>query len=198
MNPKARRFTAPPRNDGSIDAPCLLTSGDIARLLDVDLKTVHNWVNLEHLSGLKTKGGHLRFHRSDVIRFMRRLGYPVPPRLGGMVPRVACVLGGPPTEPLPTQDARCESFDRLFDAALAAASGAYEVLVVDLDAIAIRQVVELVRALRRREVTAGMVVVGMSRTPGLREAFVAQGGNVAIGGQGELASVLRFLTGAAA
>jgi len=198
MNPKARRYTAPPRNDGAGEAPCLLTSGDIARLLDVDLKTVHNWVHLEHLSGLKTKGGHLRFHRSDVVRFMRRLGYPVPPRLGGIVPKVAVVLAQPSHVSLPTRDVKCESFERLFDAALAAASGAYEVLVIDLDVIVIRQAIELIRALRRRELTSGVVVVGMSRTPGVREAFVAQGGDIAIGSVRELASVIRFLTGAGA
>jgi excisionase family DNA binding protein len=197
MNPKARRYSGPPQDDDA-SAACLLTSGDIARLLDVDLKTVHNWVHLAHLSGLKTKGGHLRFHRSEVIRFMRRFGYPVPPRLGGVVPRAACVMGSPPAVPPSEELVRCECFERLFDAALASASGAFDVLVVDLDLFAIGQAMELVRALRRRELTNGVVVVGMSTATGLREAFIAQGGDIVIDGERELARVVGFLTGAAA
>ncbi len=196
MNAKATRKSLPPRKADPAESPCLLTSGDIARLLDVDLKTVHNWVHLEHLSGLKTKGGHLRFHRSAVIQFMRRLGYPVPPRLGGTLPRVGMV-SIPPTASLTSPDIRWECFERLFDAALAVAAGGFEVLVVDLDGVAIRQAIDLTLALRRREPTEGVVVVGISRNAEQREAFVTQGGDVAIGSERELAAVVRFLTGAA-
>lgn len=197
MTPKHQSLF--PCEDDELGAACLLTSGDIARLLDVDLKTVHNWVKLEHLSGLKTKGGHLRFHRSEVIRFMRRFGYPVPAKLGGPAPRVAVVSA---VVPAPFRgvglEVRVECFERIFDATLAAASGGFEMIVLDLDAVTIQHAVALVAALRRRDLTRGVVVVGQSSVPGVREAFIRQGADVVVADERELAPVLRLFTGSAA
>jgi hypothetical protein len=199
ISPMTTKRQPPPANDDEGGAACLLTSGDIGRLLDVDLKTVHNWVRLEHLSGLKTKGGHLRFHRAEVIRFMRRFGYPVPPNLGGPVPRVALVVDGAGAK-LPSfgPDVRVEGFDRLFDAALAAASGGHEAIVVDLDWVPLQQVVDMAEAMRRRELTRGIAIVGISTVAAVRDAFVRRGGDVVIERERELPSIVRFLTGAAA
>ena len=57
---------------------CSLTSGDLARSLAVDLKTVHRWVQRGVLRGHRTKGGHLRFRRVEVVRFLRQRRLPIP------------------------------------------------------------------------------------------------------------------------
>ena len=55
-----------------------LTSGDIARSLKVDLKTVHRWVRRGRMRGHRTKGGHLRFRRIEVVRFLRERRLRIP------------------------------------------------------------------------------------------------------------------------
>jgi excisionase family DNA binding protein len=130
---------------------CMMTTGDIARLLCVDLKTIHNWVRHGHLRGRRTKGRHLRFHRTEVVRFMRRFGYAVPESLGVAVPRVLLVgipIGSSPGRLL-REYVNVEAYDGLFDAALVVAAGDYEVLVLDLDLFGVGHVVDLVTALRR-------------------------------------------------
>jgi excisionase family DNA binding protein len=56
----------------------LFTASDVAGFCDVDLKTIHNWVNRGKLAHFRTTGRHLRFHRLDVLEFLRAYGYPVP------------------------------------------------------------------------------------------------------------------------
>ncbi len=177
-----------------------MTSGDIARMLDVDLKTIHNWVRHGHLHGRRTKGRHLRFHRTEVVRFMRRFGYQVPEAVGQPVPRV--VLVG-----LPAHNERAvrglgesvalESYGCLFDASLVVAAGEFEVVVVDLDQFPFEQVSELIAALRRRAVTQGIAVVGVSTGADRREDFVNAGGDIAVSASTDLRATVRWLTGAA-
>lgn len=169
-------------------------------MLDVDLKTIHNWVRHGHLHGRRTKGRHLRFHRTEVVRFMRRFGYHIPESIGRAVPRV--VLVG-----VPEQNARAvrtlgasvaiESYDCLFDAALVVAGGEFEVVVVELDQFVISHVTELIAALRRRAVTQGVAIVGLSAVPERREQFVEAGGDVAVSAPTDLRATVRWLTGAA-
>lgn len=56
----------------------LFTASDIARFCDVDLKTIHNWVDKGSLTGFRTPGRHLRFKRLAVLDFLRKFGYSVP------------------------------------------------------------------------------------------------------------------------
>jgi excisionase family DNA binding protein len=43
-----------------------LTAADLAHLLGVSLKTVHNWERDGRLTATRTLGGHLRFRPEDV------------------------------------------------------------------------------------------------------------------------------------
>jgi hypothetical protein len=60
----------------------LFAAGDVATFCQVDLKTIHNWVGRNKLKAFRTPGRHLRFHRLDVLSFLRKYGYPVPEKVG--------------------------------------------------------------------------------------------------------------------
>ena len=44
----------------------LLTASDLATLCEVDLKTIHNWVDRGRIAHFRTPGRHLRFRAADV------------------------------------------------------------------------------------------------------------------------------------
>lgn len=46
------------------------TSGEVARLLGVTDRTVANWARAGRLAFRTTVGGHRRFHRAEVERFV--------------------------------------------------------------------------------------------------------------------------------
>lgn len=69
----------------------LFTASDVARYCQVDLKTIHNWAERGQLAYFRTPGRHLRFRRGDVLDFLRRYGYPIPPELVQERPRVMIV-----------------------------------------------------------------------------------------------------------
>ena len=67
--------------------PVFLAS-QLASICDVDLKTIHNWCHRVDeqsaeaaLASFRTAGGHLRFHQSAVLKFLKRWGYPTPDAL---------------------------------------------------------------------------------------------------------------------
>ncbi len=178
---------------------CCMTSGEIARLVCVDLKTIHNWVRHGHLRGRRTKGRHLRFHRTEVVRFMRRFGYAVPESLGAVVPRVLLV-GLPAVSTVGRalhEYVDVERHDGLFDAALVVAAGDYEVLALDADLFGIGHVIDLVTALRRRPVTQGVAIIALSGVAEHRAQFLEAGGDMAIASPAELGAAVRWVTGAA-
>lgn len=175
-----------------------LTSGDIARMLHVDLKTIHNWVTQGHISGARTKGRHLRFARSEVVRFMRKYGYVIPPAVGSTPARVLVLRDtkGPWLTLLRRSAQVLETAD-LFAAALMLATEPFEVVVVGLETEASR-VHEFVRAVKAWEPTCSVVVVGVGTKPTARRAFLAAGGNIALAtaNASELKSIVQFVIGA--
>jgi excisionase family DNA binding protein len=183
-----------------------MTSGDLARLLDVDLKTIHNWVRNGHLQGRRTKGRHLRFSRTEVARFMRKFGYRIPDSIGDAPPR-AVLAGFTPRERAEAQlsldgqigargAASMEECEYLFDAALLVASTEVDVLALALGRFDARFVEELLVALRRRPGTFGLSLVGVSESAQVRERFLAAGGHVALAQARELGPALLWLVGA--
>jgi hypothetical protein len=56
----------------------LLNASDLAKLCDVDLKTIHNWCNRGKLDHFRTPGRHLRFFVTRTIAFLQKHGYAVP------------------------------------------------------------------------------------------------------------------------
>src|SRR5689334_7083350 len=71
----------------------LLTASDLAALCEVDLKTIHNWVDRGRIAHFRTPGRHLRFRAADVADFLRAWGYSVPRELSRASSRSALVVG---------------------------------------------------------------------------------------------------------
>lgn len=71
----------------------LLTASDLATLCEVDLKTIHNWVDRGRISHFRTPGRHLRFRAADVADFLRTWGYSVPRELRTESAREVMVIG---------------------------------------------------------------------------------------------------------
>ncbi|APR81993.1 Hypothetical protein A7982_07342 [Minicystis rosea] len=71
----------------------LLTASDLAALCEVDLKTIHNWVDRGRIAHFRTPGRHLRFRAADVAEFLRAWGYSVPRELARASSRTVLVVG---------------------------------------------------------------------------------------------------------
>jgi len=74
------------------EAPSIYTAQAVADFCEVDLKTVHNWVERGKVAHHRTEGRHLRFRRNDVVRFLRAHGYPLPTALTRARPLVALAI----------------------------------------------------------------------------------------------------------
>jgi len=75
----------------------LLTASDLAALCEVDLKTIHNWVDRGRIAHFRTPGRHLRFRAADVAEFLRAWGYTVPRDLARASSRTVLVIGSKDT-----------------------------------------------------------------------------------------------------
>jgi excisionase family DNA binding protein len=51
------------------DPEALMKPGEVARLFDVDTKTVCKWANAGKLTVVRTMGGHRRYLRAEVLAF---------------------------------------------------------------------------------------------------------------------------------
>jgi excisionase family DNA binding protein len=71
----------------------LLTASDLAALCEVDLKTIHNWVDRGRIPHFRTPGRHLRFRAADVAEFLRAWGYTVPRELARASARTILAVG---------------------------------------------------------------------------------------------------------
>lgn len=165
-----------------------LTAGDVSRSLKVDLKTVHNWVQRGLLHGSRTPGGHLRFLRTEVIRFLRQRGRTVPGELAVEVPVVVSVG-------VPGGTAEVEQEEGVFDALLQFATRPCDVIVIGLDQFEPVRARELAVALTRQPVTQGIALIGVSADPDLRKAFLAGGADLALPSLDPLANAVEFVTG---
>jgi excisionase family DNA binding protein len=61
--------------------PQYLTTTDLAALCDVETQTVRDWATRRGLPHFRTAGGHRRFKPREVVPWLRREGFDVPPRL---------------------------------------------------------------------------------------------------------------------
>lgn len=191
---RGRRETAPIDHE----APeVFLTAGDLARLLAVDLKTIHNWVKQGQIVAHRTLGRHLRFQRVQVVRFLRRTGRPVPREIGRAPARV--LVHTAPGKPRRISDGATVTLaPGLFPAALEAGSGDYEVMVLELDRDKPTLTRELVGALRERPKTRPLAIIGLSQSARRRHEFLACGGDIALSSAATgLVGAIRWLTGGA-
>jgi excisionase family DNA binding protein len=187
--------------EGARDTACSITAGDMARWLSVDLKTIHNWVRRGFLSGRRTAGGHRRFYRAEVVRFLRDAGRAVPGELARAAARVAIVgqvglRGAPLAAKLGADHLMVEHLANPFQALLQVAAGNYEILVVGLGAASHPVLDDFMRALREHALTRGVVAVGLSENASVRDRFVKLGGDAAVSDEQSLVRTVLWLTGA--
>jgi excisionase family DNA binding protein len=118
----------------------LLTASDLAALCEVDLKTIHNWVDRGRIAHFRTPGRHLRFRAADVADFLRAWGYTVPRELSRASARTALVVGSKDTaghvtralgESMPVRHAA-----HPYDALILAGSDPADVYLVDVKEVA--------------------------------------------------------------
>ena len=61
----------------------LLTTHDVASMLQVDPSTVSKWIDKQLLVAFRTLGGHRRVRQPDLIAFLKEHDMPVPRELAG-------------------------------------------------------------------------------------------------------------------
>jgi excisionase family DNA binding protein len=118
----------------------LLTASDLAALCEVDLKTIHNWVDRGRIAHFRTPGRHLRFRAADVAEFLRAWGYSVPRELARASAKSGLVVGSKDTlahvtralgDMMPLRDVK-----HPYDALVLAGSDPPDVFIVDAKAVA--------------------------------------------------------------
>jgi excisionase family DNA binding protein len=174
-----------------------LTAGDVSRLLEVDLTTVHRWVQLGYMRARRTAGRHLRFHRTEVVRFLRRTGCAVPDQLGEVPPRVLAMGYRHKDARLAalSRSCRVDFYDSLFGGVIAASSTSYEVVAIHLDQFALVQVLDLVASLRSWPSTTGLMILGVSTRQRHRQLFVRRGADAAMREVSTLEPTIQWLAG---
>lgn len=75
----------------------LYVASQIAGIWNIDLKTVHSWVERGDIEAFRTPGRHLRFRRRALLHFLRRYDMAIPADLAPARP-VVLLAGMPPTE----------------------------------------------------------------------------------------------------
>jgi excisionase family DNA binding protein len=117
----------------------LLTASDLAALCEVDLKTIHNWVDRGRIAHFRTPGRHLRFKAADVAEFLRAWGYSVPRELARATSKSMMAIGTKDTmahvarslgESVPIRHA-----NHPYDALIYAGSDPADVYIVDVRAV---------------------------------------------------------------
>lgn len=142
----------------------LLTASDLASLCEVDLKTIHNWVDRGRIAHFRTPGRHLRFRAADVAEFLRTWGYSVPRELARRSSRTVLVVGAKETaahvnralgESLPVRHV-----SHPYDALVYAGEGPADIYVIDLkEAGKDIDVDAMLEALHRASAQAAIVVL---------------------------------------
>ena len=59
----------------------LFTTNEVAKMVQVDPKTLVGWVEQGKLACFRTPGGHRRFQQAEVVRFMDAYGFPIPAKM---------------------------------------------------------------------------------------------------------------------
>jgi phage terminase Nu1 subunit (DNA packaging protein) len=73
----------------------IFVASQVASIWEVDLKTVHNWVEKGDMEAFRTPGRHLRFRRRSLLSFLRRYNMAVPADLAPERPRVMLIAASP-------------------------------------------------------------------------------------------------------
>lgn len=69
----------------------IFVASEMARLWNVDMKTVHAWAERGEIEAFSTPGGHLRFRRRSLLHLLRTYNLSIPPEIGPAKPGVVVV-----------------------------------------------------------------------------------------------------------
>lgn len=132
----------------------LLTASDLAGLCEVDLKTIHNWVDRGRIPHFRTPGRHLRFRAADVAEFLKTWGYSVPRELAQASARSMLVAASKETFQHVTRalgdGAVLKHAAHPYDALILAGAAPVEAFIVDVAAMATEvDVTPMLEALHR-------------------------------------------------
>lgn len=116
----------------------LLTASDLASLCQVDLKTIHNWVDRGRIAHFRTPGRHLRFRAADVAEFLRTWGYSVPRELARASAKSVAFVGSAEAfaivlKALPS--AAMKHLPHPYDALVLAGADAPDVYIIDVASV---------------------------------------------------------------
>jgi excisionase family DNA binding protein len=147
----------------------LLTASDLAILCEVDLKTIHNWVDRGRIAHFRTPGRHLRFRAADIAEFLRAWGYSVPRELARVSVRTGLIVGSKEMvshvtrtlgDTMPLRDVK-----HPYDALVLAGADPPDVFLVDVKTIGVDvEVDRWLEALNRACPDARIVVLGDDAT----------------------------------
>jgi excisionase family DNA binding protein len=68
-------------NDAKMASKSVYTTHDVSRILNVNPRSVINWIDQNLLPAYRTPGGHRRIRREDLLSFLRKHQIPIPPIL---------------------------------------------------------------------------------------------------------------------
>ncbi len=68
-----------------------LSTSAVARLIDVAVGSVANWIDQDKLKAGRTPGGHRRIAVDDLVAFLVQQKLPIPPQLAPAAPKVLVV-----------------------------------------------------------------------------------------------------------
>jgi excisionase family DNA binding protein len=148
----------------------LLTASDLAALCEVDLKTIHNWVDRGRIAHFRTPGRHLRFRAADVADFLRAWGYSVPREIAKASARSILVVGSKDAfahvQRVLGEGAALKHATHPYDALILAGGDPGDAFVVDARAIASDiDVSAMLEALHRAVPDASFVVLADEALP---------------------------------
>jgi excisionase family DNA binding protein len=63
------------------DAKNVFTTHEVSKLLQVNPRSVINWIEQDLLDSYRTPGGHRRIRRDDLLAFLRKHKIPIPPAI---------------------------------------------------------------------------------------------------------------------
>ena len=147
----------------------LLTASDVADLCEVDLKTIHNWVDRGCIPHFRTPGRHLRFQAVDVASFLREWGYAIPRRFYAQIAQTVLVVGGEDAESVVTraagQSASIRTVRDLYEVAIRVGAEPTSAIVVDVGELRGKmEVFERTVAAVRRAFDIPVLVLGEDET----------------------------------
>jgi excisionase family DNA binding protein len=116
----------------------LLTASDLASLCQVDLKTIHNWVDRGRIAHFRTPGRHLRFRAADVAEFLRTWGYTVPRELARASAKSVAFVGSEEALAIVSRalpNAAMKHLPHAYDALVLAGSDPPDVYILDVASV---------------------------------------------------------------